>query len=185
MVAKKSTVAKPVVPETPAPVAVSPPAPSPVPAPQPPAPVPTTETDDFNTKFESAFEKVTQVANAAKELIVLLKTMQKAYAKSAKTTKKARKVSNEKRPPSGFAKPALLSDELCEFLKIEKGSLRARTEVTRMLNKYISENALQKQGDRRVIVPNAELKKLMNLADGQELTYFNLQTHIKHHFKKA
>ncbi len=89
------------------------------------------------------------------------------------------------RRPSGFAKPSLLSDTLCEFMCIDKGSLVARTDVTRAITKYVKENNLFDEADKRTIKPDSKLKELLNV-DGKDakVTYFNLQSHIKHHFIK-
>jgi len=42
---------------------------------------------------------------------------------------------------SGFARPTLISDQLAEFLGKDKGSLIARTDVTREINTYIREQS--------------------------------------------
>jgi chromatin remodeling complex protein RSC6 len=143
-----------------------------------------THSDDLvDTKFQSMYTKLAIVSNAVKELSAALKAIQKEYSKTIKTAaKRGRKASIGKRSPSGFAKPAILSDELCDFLKIDHKSERARTEVTRMINDYIKSNKLQDPEDKRKIVADESLKKIMNLKDTDELSYFNLQKFIKHHF---
>ncbi|KAG1667135.1 hypothetical protein FOA52_004130 [Chlamydomonas sp. UWO 241] len=78
--------------------------------------------------------------------------------------------------PSGFSKPTKLSEELCTFMGLEAGSLRPRSEVTSFLNSYIKEKNLQNPENRRVIVPDACLKKLLNVSEERMLSYFNLQT---------
>jgi DNA topoisomerase-3 len=60
----------------------------------------------------------------------------------------------------------------------------ARTEVSKEINQYIRANSLQDKSNGRIIKADAKLKKLLNLADGDELTYFNLQKYMKHHFIK-
>lgn len=149
------------------------------------APVVVTPTvDPVQEKMDSVSDKLTLIANTVKELQAVVRVLQKDYLKSVKTaSKRTRKaVGGPKRTPSGFAKPAKLSDELCEFLQIPSGSELARTEVTRKLNSYIKENQLQDQADKRNIKPDDALKKIMNITNDVKLTYFNLQTYIKHHF---
>ena len=89
-----------------------------------------------------------------------------------------------KRAPSGFAKPALISKELCSFLGQPEGTEMARTEVTKHLTSYIKEHNLQDSVNKRKIVPDAKLKKLLNLSPSDEVTYFNLQKYMKVHFPK-
>jgi len=90
-----------------------------------------------------------------------------------------------KRQPSGFAKPALISNALCNFLGKPEGTEMARTEVTKYLTQYIKNHELQDQENRRKIVPDAALKKLLNVKDSDEVTYFNLQKYMKVHFPKS
>ena len=69
-----------------------------------------------------------------------------------------------------------------KFLGIGKDDLIARTDVTKGITKYCQEHSLHKPEDKRVILPDAKLRKLLRVDKGQELTYFNLQTYMKVHF---
>ena len=64
-----------------------------------------------------------------------------------------------------------------------KGTEMARTDVTREINSYIREHKLQDPSNRRRILPDSKLKKLLNLKAEDELTYFNLQRYMSPHFK--
>jgi chromatin remodeling complex protein RSC6 len=61
----------------------------------------------------------------------------------------------------------------------------ARTEVTRDVNKYIRTNNLQDKENGRKINPDSKLAALLKLKKTDELTYFNLQKYMSHHFAKA
>lgn len=139
-------------------------------------------------RFTQVLEKLQGVLNESKELMVLVKVLQKEHAKLQKQSmKKVKKVPVDgavKRSPSGFAKPTNLSDELCDFLGIDRGSAMARTIVTKHINEYIKKNKLQDEADKRHIIPDAKLKTILSLKEGDKLTYFNLQTYIKQHFRK-
>jgi chromatin remodeling complex protein RSC6 len=87
--------------------------------------------------------------------------------------------------PSGFAKPTLLSKELCAFLNVPEDTMLPRTQVTRKITDYVKENKLYNETDKRTIVADDVLIKLLNLSSTDTLTYFNLQTHMKHHFMKS
>ena len=104
-----------------------------------------------------------------------------------KTLKKEANKNRNKgnRKPSGFAKPSRVSDELCVFMNKEKGTEIARTEVTQFLIKYINEHSLQFADNKKVIIPDVTLKKLLDVKDGQEVTYFNLQGLMNKHFIKS
>lgn len=147
-------------------------------------------TDAPVDQFVVIINKLQTYINDFKELITTVKAMQKDHAKLVKLSSKKGKKSAPvdgavKRSPSGFAKPTKLSDQLCGFLGIDNGSAMARTEVTRIINDYIKKNKLQNPEDKRQILPDAHLKSILNYKDGDKLSYFNLQTSLKHQFIKA
>jgi len=88
-------------------------------------------------------------------------------------------------PVSKFLTPTKISNELADFLGKENGSMMARSEVTREINKYIRINNLQDKENKRNINPDDKLSTLFKLKDGDELTYFNIQRHISPHFITA
>ena len=61
----------------------------------------------------------------------------------------------------------------------------ARTEVTKLITQYIKEFGLQNPSNKRHILPDEKLKAILNVTDADEVTYFNLQKYMKHHFPKA
>lgn len=151
------------------------------------------EINDISGKFTSIMEKIHTMNNMLKEVGLQLKTLQKEVAKvereSSKKSKGGKKSASAgeakaKRPASGFAKPSAISADLAKFLGLAADTKMPRTEVTRLLNKYIKDNSLQDAKDRRVINPNDALKAILK-TDGKDLTYFNLQSAIKHHFVAA
>ena len=173
-------------------------APAPVPATPskdvvaPPAVEPVVPVADENVdRFAVILSKLQSWQSDIKEAILTIKALQKEHnkLKTQKGGRKGRKnggatsATGEKRTPSGFAKPTNLSDELCDFLGIARGSSLARTEVTRIINQYVKDNKLQNAEDRRMIVPDDKLRTIVTLGKDDRLTYFNLQSFIKRHFK--
>lgn len=86
------------------------------------------------------------------------------------------------RVPSGFVTPTKISDELAKFLGKPVGTEMAGTDVSRLINGYIRANKLQDAQNGRVINPDAKFRSLLRLGKNDELTYFNLQKYMKHHF---
>ena len=82
-------------------------------------------------------------------------------------------------------KPTPISDKLAKFLGKDTGTEMARTEVTRELNTYIREHNLQDKDNGRKINADSPLRDLLQLGEGDELTYFNLQKYMSPHFAKA
>ena len=132
--------------------------------------------------------KMLQLSNLFSSLKTDFKTLEKTVTRelknASKKSGKKRKISTN-RAPSGFVKPTKISDELATFLGKAKGSEMARTEVSKEINNYIRSKQLQDKENGRKIHPDAQLTKLLNIGKGEELTYFNLQRYMKHHFLKA
>ena len=125
-----------------------------------------------------------QMARAFKTRVTKLEKAVTKHSKNLekKSRGKKRRVTNPDAPPSGFAKPGPVSDELRKFLSLGKDDLIARTEVTKAINAYCKEHSLQDVSDKRKILPDSSLKKLLKIKKGDELTFFNLQTYLKVHF---
>jgi chromatin remodeling complex protein RSC6 len=125
--------------------------------------------------------------------ILALKTKYRAFVKKvsrelkvAQKKSQKRKSSSNPRKVSGFRKPTLISDELASFLEKPAGTIMARTDVTRFINKYIVTNNLKNPENGRFIFPDEKLAVLLNhTKDSVPLSYFNLQKFIKHHFIKT
>ena len=114
------------------------------------------------------------------------KTLEKDFNNVIKvmSKQKNKNKNSESKRASGFAMPSLLSTELYQFLGIKEGELVPRTDVTKMLNKYIVANGLRNEKDKRKILPDEKLKKILNCTDDDDVHYFNLQQFLKHHFIK-
>jgi len=175
---------------------VAAPAPEPVPEPVVVAPVTVTpsvtevETVSLEDQFKDILTRLQEFRTLSNTLMADVRKLQKNVAKQVRESNKKnrkRKVrsGDSKRPPSGFAKPALISDALCQFLGVSKGSEMARTEVTKYLTKYIKEHKLQDEKNRRIIICDSKLTALLKVQPNDEVTYFNLQRYMKPHFPKS
>ena len=158
------------------------------------AAAPVVETEPVTASAESSTAvkvqefgaKLQQMASLFASMKTDYKTLEKVFSrelKSAQKNSKKRKSSGN-RQPSGFVKPTRISDELAKFLGKTVGTEMARTEVSKEINAYIREKGLQDKENGRKIHPDASLSKLLALTAADELTYFNLQRYMKHHFIK-
>lgn len=89
---------------------------------------------------------------------------------------------------SGFLKPVKISLEMAKFTGWDKDELKSRVDVTKYLCDYIRNNNLQNPKDKRQIVADAKLQKLLKYDPKKEtepLTYFKLQSSLKGHFIKS
>ena len=137
--------------------------------------------NEFNAKLQQMSGLFATVKNDFK---TLEKTVSREMKNAQKASSKKRR-SNVNRKPSGFVKPTRISDELAQFLGKTIGTEMARTDVSKEINTYIQANSLQDKDNGRIIHPDDKLTKLLKVSKDDELTYFNLQRYMKHHFMKA
>jgi len=139
--------------------------------------------------------KMTEFSAKLQQLIGLLstvksdfKTLEKAVSREMKAAQKAsakKRQNSGNRKPSGFVKPARISDELAAFLGKDSGTEMSRTDVSKEINAYIVAHKLKNEKNGRIIHPDAKLTKLLKVQKEDELTFFNLQRYMKPHFAKA
>lgn len=147
------------------------------------------------TEVPTVVSKMSEFSSKLQQLVSLFstvksdfKTLEKSVAREMKLAQKAytkKRRNNINRKPSGFVKPTKISSELADFLGKERGIEMARTEVSREINAYILAHKLQDKKNGRIIHPDSKLTKLLKVEKDDELTYFNLQRYMKHHFMKA
>ena len=187
---KKKVVAKKVAPKPVAakPVAAKPVVVAPVAIVAPVVAKPTAATAT-DSAFNDIQAELTKLADAGVQIpalkrltIALKKAVDKERKEAAKARPKPKRASNPNKAPSGFAKPAPISAALAKFLGEKPDTLVARTAVTRAITQYVKEKNLQNQSNKRHILPDATLKKLLGVTDKDEVTYFNLQKHLKQHY---
>jgi chromatin remodeling complex protein RSC6 len=144
----------------------------------------------LDPEIKDEFSGVLTTLSAFRQHITMLQNqvrgLEKHVNKKMKTLQREAKKNKNKgnRKPSGFAVPTKITDQLCEFMNKEKGTMVARTEVTQYIIEYIRENALQKDGNRKFIKPDVKLATLLDVKDDDEVTYFNIQRYMNKHFVK-
>jgi len=134
-------------------------------------------------------------ANTVREtvgaLVAELKRLEKRVARLQKEADKRRRRSKKvpvegeevkPRKPSIFELPTPLSDDLCGFLGVSKGSKESRSNVTKAITSYVKQHELK---NKHNITPDAKLKSLLGVQEGETLTYFNLQRYLNRHYLKA
>ena len=144
-------------------------------------------TSSITENFSEFLNKFQKMVLEFSHLKAELRTLEKKTIKELKVVNKLnakRKKKSTTRAPSGFVKPAKISDELATFLGKPYGSEMARTDVTREINAYIRANSLQDKSNGRKINPDPQLATLLKIGDSDELTYFNLQRYMSPHFPK-
>ena len=110
-------------------------------------------------------------------------------------TKLIRKIRNTQEDPNGekakvrasnngFNRKQEVTPKLREFLALPEGELISRSEVTKAINKYITENGLKHPDNGRQLVLDEKLKDLLQPPEGVTVTYLNLQKYLSPHYVK-
>lgn len=139
--------------------------------------------------IDSALTQVSAIRSQCTTICAVLRSIRTRHVREVKqAVKQGKKRLQKNRKPSGFTKPSPITERLAQFIKMvtkeDPGQLVARTQATKVITRYIRENNLQDKDNGRRIIPDAELMDLLSLKKDDELTYFNLQTKINHHFPK-
>ena len=129
-----------------------------------------------------------------KTIITTLRALLKDAEKMSKELDKLRnkRTSKNKTPrspdslPSGITKPVAISDELAKFLCVAPGTLVPRNEVTKGVSCFVKSNDLSDPANKqRFILDDRQPAKVLRALLGnpkEDVTYFNLQRYLKHHY---
>jgi hypothetical protein len=193
--ARKAPAAKTevVVPTVAAPTPALPPSPAPEGAAVESAPA------SIGSVVERLREVRTRLANELKEIIADTLIAAKAAAKQVKEAGKKRRVKKDvadmtaeekaawelRRSKNAFLKPRGLSTELCAFMQLPAGSQRSQTEVTKFVSNYVKTHSCFDPANKRHIIPDGVLSRLLRVTDKDTVTYLNLQSFLKVHFLKT
>jgi len=144
------------------------------------------------TGFKDLVAKQIQANQAfAKSVTASLKALEKkinATVKAASQGKKKQKGAKRANASGGLSGLAKLSDQLCEFLGVPKGTEMSRTQATSHIYEYIKTNDLRRPDNKRIIQPDAKLHKILCLderKEGENIEYFNIARFIKHNFSRV
>jgi len=141
----------------------------------------------------------TRLSNELKEIIADTLLAAKASAKQVKEAGKKRRVKKDvadmtaeekaawelRRSKNAFLKPRGLSTELCAFMQLPAGSQRSQTEVTKFVSNYVKTHSCFDPSNKRHIIPDGVLSRLLRVTDKDTVTYLNLQSFLKVHFLKT
>ena len=129
--------------------------------------------------LENIFTEITALRSEVKVLSKLLRKMKAEADDPTGEKAKARSQNN------GFNRPQQISEELREFIGGEKDALVSRSEVTRFINKYITENGLKHPDNGRVIMIDQKLKELLKPPEDTQVTFLNIQKYLSPHYIKT
>jgi chromatin remodeling complex protein RSC6 len=126
-----------------------------------------------------------QLRDASVAAIKNLQKLQKRVSKEIKEAgRRRRRVKKEEdgqvkeKRPTIFTTPVTLKDELCAFLGKPKGSQMTPADVTRAFSAYVEQHKLKDTVKGHTIHPDAAMRKVLNLNEGEEVGYRQVQKHL-------
>jgi chromatin remodeling complex protein RSC6 len=123
----------------------------------------------------------TELTALRAEVKSLTKLVRKVKAKQDDPdgTKAAERAKN-----NGFNRKQNVSDKLRAFINLPTEELISRSEVTKAITKYITDNGLKHPENGRVLIMDEKLRDLLQPGDVQ-VTFLNLQKFLSPHYVKA
>jgi chromatin remodeling complex protein RSC6 len=146
------------------------------------------EEKSWQEELKLVQDQLTAIRDAAATALAASKRLERRANRDVKDAKKGKRkpraplAEGEERKPSIFQIPVPVSDELSVFLGGGKGNQMSRSQVTKAISAYVKENKLN---DKHKVNPNAALRKLLGVKEGDELTIFNMQTYLQPHYIKV
>lgn len=144
--------------------------------------------DEIINFIESEIDKKRQTSNVSG--VGLLRTINKRLRSVKKSSAKIMKVRKKRvmKPGTGFMTPVGMSDEILEFTGWSKDDVKSRVDVSKFICKYIKDNELQNPENRRCIITDDALSKLLGIDTRKknecDLTYCSMQKYLKTHYTK-
>ena len=128
--------------------------------------------------LETVQAELTALRAEVKTLTKLIRKLKNAQEDPDGEKAKARASNN------GFNRKQEVTPKLREFLALPEGELISRSEVTKAINKYITENGLKHPDNGRQLILDEKLKDLLQPPEGVTVTYLNLQKYLSPHYVK-
>lgn len=148
--------------------------------------------EDLRDLIGSTIKELHEKLKTLRSVDVSIKKLGISFKKELKSKKKRKMKKDGVVSEHGFNASVKISDELAEFLELEKGSKLRRPQVTSLISKYSDKYGLKESTNKSIFNPDAKLKKILGpaiypLTKGSEVNgygIFNLQKYLSRHFIK-
>ena len=128
--------------------------------------------------LETIQTELTALRTDVKNLAKLIRKLKNVQDDPDGEKAKARAANN------GFNRKQDVTPKLRTFLGLPEGELVSRPEVTKFINKYITEKGLKHPDNGRQIILDDTLRDLLAPPADVQVTYLNLQKYLSPHYIK-
>jgi chromatin remodeling complex protein RSC6 len=129
--------------------------------------------------IESVLEEITALRSDIKSLSKIIRKI-KAKQDDPTGEKAASRAKN-----NGFNRKQAISEKLRIFLELPEGELVSRSNVTRAINSYVTENNLKHPDNGRILMLDDKLKNLLQPPADVQITFLNLQKYLSPHYTRV
>jgi len=133
-------------------------------------------------EIEALIRRTSELRDATNEQLRSLQRLQKHVARELKEASKRRRNKrksedgeNVVKRPTIFTTPVPLKDELAALLGKSKGTHMTPAEVTKAVRSYIDTHNLKDKTNGHMIHPDANMRRVLGVKEGEVLTYRNIQ----------
>lgn len=128
--------------------------------------------------LENIAEEITALRAEVKAMAKLLRKVK------AKQDDPTGEIAAKRAENNGFNRKQKVSEKLQAFLGVGADALVSRSEVTKFINKYITEQKLKHPENGRQLILDDKLKELLQPPADVTVTYLNLQKYLSPHYVK-
>ena len=129
--------------------------------------------------LDSIQSELSELRNEVKSLTKLIRKIKSSQDDPTGEKAKSRAKNN------GFNRPLAVSQELRTFLELTDGENISRSDVTRRINKYVTDNGLKHPDNGRIIILDQKLTDLLKPPAGLQITFLNVQKYLSPHYIKT
>ncbi len=124
------------------------------------------EEERFEQQFTSLMESFKEFAKTVRDTMTTFQSELKTLASQSKKLRRRtrKKGTRGNKAPNGFTKTVSVSADMLKFCGKSSGEQMSRNEVNQFIHTYIREHNLQNPENKREIVPDSKLKKLLDLS---------------------
>jgi len=132
--------------------------------------------NEYATEKDEILKMLKKINDLTKKTVARLKNLERIHKKEIRQIKKnTRKTSGK---CSGIVKPAPVPKPLQKLLGLDDKP-RSRSDVSKLVYKYIEQKKLFSPKTRKIIIPNKELKNVFGIKNNEVIKFENFQTWLK------
>ena len=144
------------------------------------------EEPNFETVMSEAKDMMLEYVEKGKTLKAVIQNLEKIHKKEIKSVgKKKKKEKDPNAPKYGITAPADVPAELVKFFKLDADEQLARTDIIKKIYEYVKEHDLKDKKNGSIMYPDAKLKKLLKIEDGEKLTIHTVSKYLARCYPKS